>query len=522
MDFGLDLAPTGRNNTGGMMNGNGSREKPGTHKNQYSLEMDPAIPAPYLLPPELNNSRESLHSMTRQYAGGDDSYSLAHALPTSPMSTVGPMNNYAHSHSARSNRESSLYTTSPADDAQSTDSYTAELLGHGVKSALTSPPVPAIPSHHILPTSVQTTASPTTHQANEAQAVPQRFGPPSNGNRSLPSNPRPPRDQTPQVVREQQEARHSMDDIPLDDTYGLKEHENYYVTPPSPKDYVVPHTIGADTEHNSRLSYQPDVPYPSYGALEVAPGDGRDMRRVSVGLRPLPPAAEPGDTPEERAMRIRSFYKEYFDDGKDGKRNSAMDYYSQVPPVPSQPTTSYNQEHHDPYDNGGYDDDYRMSFMADDVTPVYDEETGQYVMAGNGPRPYAEPPMRRAMTPPPRGPPRMQNGPRGPPGGHRPFSSQSGRMYGPPAMMGARGRPAPQVLRPIVPLHILPSPHLLTEEAFASPIGFAPGPRARDYQNNTASETGSLRGGVRPYSPTVRAHTPLVSSLEELNALPNP
>ncbi|KMU87309.1 hypothetical protein CIHG_04754 [Coccidioides immitis H538.4] len=40
-----------------------------------------------------------------------------------------------------------------------------------------------------------------------------------------------------------------------------------------------------------------------------------DTRRLTVGIRPLPPE-DPSDNPEQRANRIRSFYKEYFDESK--------------------------------------------------------------------------------------------------------------------------------------------------------------------------------------------------------------
>lgn len=150
---------------------------------------------------------------------------------------------------------------------------------------------------------------------------------------------------------------------------------------------------------------------------------------------------------------------------------------------------------------------------------IYDPASGQYVLS----RPQrSEPYGRRAMTPPPRAPPRFRSGGRhqatlsggriaipGP----RAFSSTSGR-FGP----SGAGAPRPP-LPPPMPLHVLPSPHLLKEDSFAIPIDFAP---PSSYKDRQAGRPESPRGGSRPYSPMVSAHLPLTSSFDDLAVMPSP
>jgi hypothetical protein len=209
---------------------------------------------------------------------------------------------------------------------------------------------------------------------------------------------------------------------------------------------------------------------------------GYDINRLSVmGTRPLPPV-DPNDTPEVRANRIRSFYKEYFDENAPGPRGQAVEYQ----------------------------EDHREEFMQYGEAPIYDPATDSYVM------PFAQPVGRRAMTPPPRAPPRFQ--------GARPRAgSSSSGQYAPRgrAFSNLSGRPGPKkILPPPKALNILPTPHMLREELLANPLDFAPPPTYRD--RAMGSGRSSPVGGVRPYSPTVRAHTPLVSAFDDLPSMPSP
>ncbi|KAJ5763333.1 hypothetical protein N7533_002014 [Penicillium manginii] len=215
----------------------------------------------------------------------------------------------------------------------------------------------------------------------------------------------------------------------------------------------------------------------------------RDTRRLTLGVRPLPPD-DPTDNPEQRANRIRSFYKEYFDDSK--RETTYMEDYG----------TDY-------YDDGTY---------------AYDPATGDYYdTSAPPPMPFAEPMGRRAMTPPPRAPPRFQgaarhmatnsagNGFSGyntpPP---RAFSSASGAF-------GAGPRAPRRPMPPPAPLQVLPTPHMLKDDMFAHE--FAPAHTIRD---RAAGRPETPTGGMRPYSPGMRAHTPLASAFDELAAIPSP
>jgi len=217
-----------------------------------------------------------------------------------------------------------------------------------------------------------------------------------------------------------------------------------------------------------------------------------DARRLSMGFRPLPPEGKPDDTAEERAMRIRSFYKEYF---------SVED--SAPPPMPVPPAN--------------YNDEYSQEYTNFDDTAIYETDGGRFIVPGS--KPFAEPPTRRAMTPPPRMPPRFNNGPgsragsatggRFMPPGPRSYSSVSGRLPIPPR--------ARRPMAPPKPLHVLPTPSMVSEDAFADPNMFAP--RVRIHRDG---DVDSLRGGLRPYSPSVSPHIPLASSFDDLASIPSP
>ena len=232
-----------------------------------------------------------------------------------------------------------------------------------------------------------------------------------------------------------------------------------------------------------------DVPVEDFDFTDL----GYDPRRLSMGPRPLPPD-DPDDNPERRANRIRSFYKEYFDDSK---------------PLPGHPGRAHPAN--------DYYEDYGQEFLGDGA--VYDPNSGQFVV---GQAPYAEPITRRAMTPPPRAPPQYQRGqmsaspnPNFGPRRARAYSSASGR-FGPP-----RGGPPRKVLPPPSPLRTLPTPHLLKDDSnlVFSPIDFAPPTSYRDRQVGRPS---SPRGEMRPYSPAVPAHLPLASAFNELPSMPSP
>jgi hypothetical protein len=215
--------------------------------------------------------------------------------------------------------------------------------------------------------------------------------------------------------------------------------------------------------------YDPEDTYSVYD--EYDDQLGYDPRRLTWGMRPLPPE-DPSDNPEQRANRIRSFYKEYFEDtGKPGAAGP-MQYYDG------------SEEYYDDYYYGGEE---------------YYPPRGMSAAGGR----------HRAMS----NGSYMRPGPRA-------FSSASGRYGMPPPRGGPRKAPKKRAPPPKA-LNELPTPHKLKDDTFLidMAVDFAPPDKARFQRSGTPS---SPRGGQRPYSPSVRAFTPLQSSYDDLAVLPSP
>jgi hypothetical protein len=331
---------------------------------------------------------------------------------------------------------------------------------------------------------------------------------------------------------------HSANFVPSSNPNSYLGDQNYgetpfKVTPPSPPHSQIPYASHDSTSTlpaipprgQSLATPMPDIEErresqylgDSFNDLDYNP------QRLSVLMRPLPPD-DPTENPEERANRIRSFYKEYFDDSKGPQSH---------PPVPAIP--DYNQyDNYDGYQNYQapqnnhveYYEDYDTEY-SNNAYNVYDSQNQGFVVAA----PYAEPITRRAMTPPPRAPPRFQVQGRGrsssgagsqysrvPPRGQSSLSNYQSR----PGPGSDRGRtPNRRPMPPPAPLISLKTPHLLKDDsALYSTMDLAPPPSYRDRQIGRRPD--SPLGVERPYSPSVRAHVPLNSSFEELSPMPSP
>ena len=220
---------------------------------------------------------------------------------------------------------------------------------------------------------------------------------------------------------------------------------------------------------------------------------GLGLQGIQYETARSPQADNSPDNAEQRANRIRSFYKEYFDPSSppQGSRHHAhkSSSYSQ----------GYNQEH----------------FYG---APIYDPSTGDFYMAG---APYAQPINRRAMTPPPRAPPKSFRNSPVPQGQPRPrgYSSASApRHPGTPNSTQSRGR-TPRRIQPPAPLTVLPTPGQMKDDSVLySPTDFAPPMTARSRAAGGMSPTGGERV---PYSPSARAFSPLMSSFDDLSFLPS-
>ncbi|MCJ1243505.1 hypothetical protein MMC30_000702 [Trapelia coarctata] len=517
---------------------------------------------PYMLPPGLASSHESLHSMSRTIHAGDDPYRLA--TDTDSIRSFQP--------SKRGGDDSSSYTAASSRFRQ--DAPTQNLISNAQRMSRSQPPAqrtsigsmqgqpqirippPAQVARKGLPTNPREGVQPNPSSSvrdsytvkddanlrrsnnylaglihSRDPSVDQSQSAPTQGTKDLPRAPSdsqfledrisPP---PPMTIPEEtsrpprghslaSKGKLSIDTSTPQDHVQYQDYEDDYedqseftqnVVPPSPRLAHAPYPSEQqgfsasltmpDADHATPF-YTPGErePYSTDGGLDV-PGMDHQDRRMSI-LRPLPPD-EPLDNPEQRANRIRSFYKEYFDD--------------------SQPARTYQPAPETYYE------DYGQEYQSDGTT--FDPVSGQFIVAQ---APFAQPITRRAMTPPPRAPPRFQG-----PGRHQYNSSNPGPMMPPQnrsraassastsARFGPQTRGPPRrALPPPAPLRTLPTPHLLQEDAFALSIDFAP---PSGYKDRQAGRPESPMMQMRPYSPSVRSHTPLVSAFDELASIPSP
>ena len=485
----------------------------------------PDISNPYLLPPGMHGSRESLHSLSRTMEHGlHDPYRPATSFVSSGSGSY-PSSRFDDSSSTRTG------STGPRFGRDGMNSN-SNLLRNAQKMSTTSPTSPSsqglesiserrspvqetqpLNEIHTPPPSLKTEEPRDSYAGNDAQAIrrsnnylagfihsrepsvdrsksaspeqrqmsrspPQARSPPPVHNFSRKSSLQ--KTALPSItVEEESKPAHQM---PNHNDYVQYSHSN--LSSPNP-DQSTPYFTPIEEE------YEYDEEKHNANGLGVS-NVGFDNKRLSI-MRPLPPD-DPNDNAEQRANRIRSFYKEYF-------RND-------------EPARAYQLK------AGDYYEDYGQEFLADGT--MYDPASGQFIVAQ---APYAEPVTRRAMTPPPRGPPRFQgrfNGNSGSMPGSpvmgrsRAFSSASTSHIGP----GPRG-PAKRALPPPAPLRTLPTPHLLRDDSFITtlPIDFAPPSNFRD---QAANRPQSPRGEFRPYSPAVPVASPLASSFNELQVIPSP
>ncbi|KAL3473752.1 hypothetical protein BJX99DRAFT_191265 [Aspergillus californicus] len=506
LDFGMDL-PSG----GGMA----MREKENARNNHLKGMSLDIGPSPYILPPSMRGSKESLNSLSRSIKVEDDNYRhINNYYAADNKSTRSQQRGYDDSASVAGSTRRGAFG----------DDMNSGLLGNAQRISRSSPPL------YNPPPNEDGARSPVTHNqvhdpGFELQ-LPRSPSPvhvpglmpineltfestngthmPAHGSASF--NPLP-EHQPDFPLRETLPAHNEPQPAHLNDTPipmprisfplsdGASDYGDQRISDSIAPAVTIQNTdsTSATTDSHEQLPMPTMPESPQSSNLKIDPR--RDTRRMTMGLRPLPPD-DPADNPEQRANRIRSFYKEYFDESKAGQRET---YY----------------------------EDYGDDYYPHDEDYVYDPVTGEYYDAvpPMPPAPYAEPVTRRAMTPPPRAPPRFQGAGRHMatgsvggfserfhPPGPRAFSSASGRFPGgrvPPR------RPAP----PPAPLNILPSPHMLKDDSIMMAHEFAPGSNFKD-QRDGRPETPT--GGVRPYSPMVRAHTPLVSVFNDLAPMPSP
>ncbi|CBX91945.1 hypothetical protein LEMA_P046510.1 [Plenodomus lingam JN3] len=500
LDFGLEPG------VGGVKDGKkgpemsvSEKEMRGTHDRGLSLETG----SPYILPVGLHGSRESFHSMSRSQFDPHDPYRPVTFLKddASVRSPTRVRGDHASVYTASSVgtqkdrmgdgllKNASRMSRSPVpvrgdslspDGTRSPDSQFPESV-----PAL-SPLNPRLPNKP-LPLSTENEASgPKTQYAEfKTPDVPKISIPePAVASKEVTRSPVetteasfPPRVQSQQAV-----VHHNVytNSILSTSSYG----EGFQVTPPSPRLSLTP---------EEPLSPKPLQPQPQRPAGLGVENFGGNANRLSMSLRPLP-SDNPEEDPEQRANRIRSFYKEYFDDSK-------------PEPVGANTYTDYYEDYGSEYQDG----------------TLFDSRNGNFIVAQPN-APFAEPITRRAMTPPPRAPPRFRSGTTTGPSPHMSNGSIASSQFPPRGMSSMSGRlpaPARKPLPPPSALSSLPTPAKLTENSMVfDPIDFAPPVSFRERQNGMRPD--SPLGTPRPYSPAVRPHTPLVGSYDELPVLPSP
>lgn len=482
------------------------------------MSMDLDMTNPYLLPPELQQSRESLHSMSRTVNNGDDKYR--------PATNFIPNDGSAprEGSTSRGADDSSSYTASSRrvfgeKDYESNQS----LLRHAQRMSRSMPPTrrtsvtsasstPAFqdpenpnqpPRKLVSPVPANQGLAPISSEQNRDsyRSDISKDGPAaglrkshdylgafirSGGPIAIESNvhEQPPRHTpSPPQIESTDKARNVnsapppkllVEPVPLSFDFPKFDDSIPIITMDAPD-------LKKEARETPQLTELKEA-----GAEQYEQDFDYDVRRLTMGIRPLPPD-DPTDNPEQRAIRIRSFYKEYFDDAKPGPVYTQEDYYD---------------------GSEGFADD----------GPVYEEPYSRPADMG---APFAQPIARRAMTPPPRGSSSLQapgrmvasaSGERFVQAGPRAYSSASGRIRGP--NQGPPKKKAP----PPAPLQVLPTPYLLKDDMMI-PIDFAP---PSSYKGRRAGTPDSLKGGLRPYSPALPAHLPLASSFDDLAVMPSP
>lgn len=546
LDFGMDgnavmekKSRKGRNGAPPEMSALDARRMIGKDK---GLSLDLTLSNPYLLPPELQQSRESLHSLSRN---GDDKYRATNFIPDdgsirSPSSLRGhddasiytsssrqradtestkgllpnnrnfhnepmpsikkplpavkdsntlltpnmsdmPRDSYVSTASSNGNvaalRASNNYlgqfisggAKNETHGENRTDADVAELVGDSPHEELREPPLAASTDGSGKRRSVMPEAAgfdfdipPNTYELSSGQepTLPQFDITPAD-------NPASEIYEAPGHDVPRQHMNHTESDHHLRSNTDTNEPQQGNQQRLSPKPQ-------ANSEYENESDYYDEEEEETYDINAYKDALGYDPRLLTMGMRPLPPD-DPAENPEERALRIRSFYKEYFDDtAKPGGEKARLSYFD---------------------GSENYIDDYYGSYAQ----PAYGAR-GPSAMSARGPH------GRHRAT--------VSNGSYAR-SGPRAYSSASQRLA------GNRMRNMPKKkLPPPQPLLVLPTPYKLTDDSMLpNPIDFAP---PQMFKNQRSGTPDNLRGGLRPYSPSTRAYNPLVSSFDDLSVLPSP
>ncbi|POR39642.1 Uncharacterized protein TPAR_00168 [Tolypocladium paradoxum] len=579
LDFGLEDAPRKGGKRKSLMFGG---EKTAHRPSQLSMDMN--LSSPYLLPPGVHQSHDSIHSLARTFPNEQDPYRTVkeyinsetgsirsfnpskdpfgnskrasivtsrsiktpmmppprtNSMPKSPVSPDDKINPFATPTAPAPSRQlpspaavqEPIRPVQPIVPETGTVSYPDDKVGGGLDMPDVLPPPAAVsrnsqtglpepPADHGRaepPAHAQDSSIGVAHTGDDGFHFPPTHGTGPAGlglDLDLPKISSPTSDHAvstdPHALHFAPGQAHSYDDY-------THQGENPQIRTSQYSDEYEEDERGRGMQRQASLEYhaQQQQQQQQQRGLGVPQ---QEAKRLSVGFRPLPPdEVTESEDPEYRANRIRSFYKEYFEDSS-----------AAAPPLPTNP-------------RGGpqYYEDYDENYLGE--AAYYDADTNAFVM------PYAQPVTRRAMTPPPAGRSRggpggpAGRGPRGPHGPHgsiggmslpggprRPragsaFSPRAGSAFGPrpDSSASARMRGLPRKhLPPPTDLKTLPTPSKLRDDAFAlNAIDFAP---PDSFREHVAGRSQSPLGERRPYQPKVPVASPLVTAFDELAALPSP
>ncbi|CAG7558457.1 unnamed protein product [Fusarium equiseti] len=544
LDFGLDDGGAKKSARRSIFMGGG--EKTLAHK-PSQLSMDMNLSSPYLLPPGMQESRESLNSLAKSLGNDNqDPYQYVAAITqseTGSLRSFNPKDSNLRNTKLNSPRNSgkpgslkmppSRMNSLPETPVSATESRVDPFgtpkmpaQAHQAKSPFDSDkdgfhPAPIVPEIGTVSDFDEKRDAPSVQQPPVARSKTPDFELPNFSSEPATDFPLPPAREHEatglglnfSLPQPKSPTVTSPDALRSAPAHNRQSDGSNYTPAADISSYYEDHDDDARGRTMQRGSFVEDTP--QFNGLGVPQ---QDNKRLSVGFRPLPPDdINESEDPEYRANRIRSFYKEYFGESEEAP-----------PPMPPMP----------PMPQGGraggpqYYEDYDQGYMGGAAAPYFDPETNAFVM------PYAQPVTRRAMTPPPAGrrpgpgPGRPGPRPRGPngsiggmsfhsgPGGRsragsalgpRPDSSASARMRQPPMKR----------MPPPAPLATLPTPSKLRDDNsfLINAADFAPPSNIRD---TAAGRSQSPFGERRPYSPSVPAAQTLVSPFEELAALPSP
>ncbi|KAH7494744.1 hypothetical protein FOMA001_g378 [Fusarium oxysporum f. sp. matthiolae] len=513
LDFGLDGAGGKKSARRSLFMGGGEK---GLNHKPSQLSMDMNLSSPYLLPPGLQESRESLNSLAKSL--GNDNQDPYHprnsGKPGSMKMPPSRMNSLPETPVSATDSKVDPFGTpkAPAPTHQPNSHFDEK---DGFQPTAIIPEIGVVSDFDEKRDGASVQPPPAVRSTTPEFELPNFSSEPAN------DFPLPP-------ARE-----HEATGLGLN--FSLPQPKSPTVTSPdAPKSAPLPHDRQSDGSNYQ--SYTPAADISSYYEDHEDDSRGRTMqrtsfvedtpqyqglgipqqdnKRLSVGFRPLPPdEITESEDPEYRANRIRSFYKEYFEDTKEAP-----------PPMPPMPPIAQGRA------GPQYYEDIDQGYMMGGDQAYFDPETNAFVM------PYAQPVTRRAMTPPPAGrrpgPGRPGPRPRGPNGSIGGMSYQSGpggrsragSALGPRPDSSASARirqPPRKRLPPPAPLTTLPTPSKLKDDniALINAADFAPPNTIRD---TAAGRSQSPFGERRPYSPSVPAAQTLVSPFEELTALPSP